>query len=88
MNEWYDYNQALQVSKEEKKPILIDFTGWGCTNCRKMENSVWINPQVRSLMQNDYILLELYVDEKNRLAAGRSNYVSQLYRPEDNDHRR
>ncbi|HZY35245.1 MAG TPA: thioredoxin family protein [Mucilaginibacter sp.] len=77
MNEWYDYNQALQVSKEEKKPILIDFTGWGCTNCRKMENSVWINPQVRSLMQNDFILLELYVDEKTDLPPGEM-YTSQL----------
>ncbi len=77
MNEWYDYNQALQVSKEEKKPILIDFTGWGCANCRKMENSVWINPQVRSLMQNDFILLELYVDEKTDLSAGET-YTSQL----------
>ncbi len=77
MNEWYDYNQALQVSKEEKKPILIDFTGWGCTNCRKMENSVWINPQVRSLMQNDYILLELYVDEKTDLPPGEA-YTSPL----------
>jgi thiol:disulfide interchange protein len=77
MNEWYDYNQALQVSKEEKKPILIDFTGWGCTNCRKMENSVWINPQVRSLMQNDFILLELYVDEKTDLPANEV-YTSKL----------
>jgi len=77
MNEWYDYDQALQVSKEEKKPILIDFTGWGCTNCRKMENSVWINPQVRSLMQNDFILLELYVDEKTDLPANEV-YTSKL----------
>lgn len=77
MNEWYDYDQALQVSKEEKKPILIDFTGWGCTNCRKMENSVWINPQVRNIMQNEYILLELYVDEKTDLPPG-ERYTSRL----------
>src|SRR6185503_592986 len=77
MNEWYDYDQALQVSKEEKKPILIDFTGWGCTNCRKMENSVWVNPQVRTLMQNDFILLELYVDEKTDLPASET-YTSKL----------
>ena len=64
LNEWYDYEQALQVSKELKKPILIDFTGWNCPNCRKMENQVWPDPRVRKMMQNDFVLLELYVDEK------------------------
>jgi thiol:disulfide interchange protein len=67
LNEWYDYDQALQVSKELKKPILIDFTGWNCANCRKMENEVWSDAGVRSHMQNDFVLLELYVDEKSSL---------------------
>jgi thiol:disulfide interchange protein DsbD len=67
LNEWYDYNQALQVSKELKKPVLIDFTGWNCANCRKMEVDVWSNPEVRKRMQNDFVLLELYVDEKTAL---------------------
>jgi len=67
LNEWYDYDQALQVSKELKKPILIDFTGWNCANCRKMENEVWPDAGVRSRMQNDFVLLELYVDEKSQL---------------------
>lgn len=67
LNEWYDYNQALQVSKELKKPILIDFTGWNCANCRKMENEIWPDPGVRARMQNDFVLLELYVDEKSQL---------------------
>jgi hypothetical protein len=69
LNEWYDYDQALQVSKELKKPILIDFTGWNCANCRKMENEVWPNAGVRSRMQNDFVLLEQYVDEKSQLPA-------------------
>lgn len=69
LNEWYDYDQALQVSKELKKPILIDFTGWNCANCRKMENEVWPDPEVRKRMQNDFVLLELYVDEKTDLPA-------------------
>ena len=69
LNEWYDYDQALQVSKELKKPILIDFTGWNCANCRKMENEVWPDAGVRKLMQNDFVLLELYVDEKGSLPA-------------------
>ncbi|MBB3054842.1 protein-disulfide reductase DsbD family protein [Mucilaginibacter gotjawali] len=67
LNEWYDYDQALQVSKELKKPILVDFTGWNCANCRRMENEVWPDPGVRSRMQNDFVLLELYVDEKGNL---------------------
>jgi len=69
LNEWYDYDQALQVSKELKKPVLIDFTGWNCANCRKMENEVWPDAGVRSRMQNDFVLLELYVDEKDQLPA-------------------
>jgi len=69
LNEWYDYNQALAVSKELKKPILIDFTGWNCPNCRKMENQVWPDAGVRQRMQNDFVLLELYVDEKTDLPA-------------------
>lgn len=69
LNEWYDFEQALQVSKELKKPVLIDFTGWNCPNCRKMENSVWSDPQVTKRMQNDFVLLELYVDEKTDLPA-------------------
>jgi thiol:disulfide interchange protein DsbD len=69
LNEWYDYEQALQVSKELKKPILIDFTGWNCANCRRMENEVWPDPRVRKHMQNDFVLLELYVDEKGTLPA-------------------
>ncbi len=67
LNEWYDYDQARQVSKELKKPILIDFTGWNCANCRKMENNVWSDPGVSKRMQNDFVLLELYVDEKSTL---------------------
>lgn len=67
LNEWYDYEQALQVSKELKKPILVDFTGWNCPNCRKMENDVWADAGVRKRMQNDFVLLELYVDEKTAL---------------------
>jgi thiol:disulfide interchange protein DsbD len=67
MNEWYDYQQALEESKALKKPVLIDFTGWVCANCRKMEQDVWTNPAVFKRMQNDFILLELYVDEKTDL---------------------
>jgi thiol:disulfide interchange protein DsbD len=76
LNEWYDFEQALQVSKELGKPVLIDFTGWNCPNCRKMENDVWSDPQVFKRMQNDFVLLELYVDEKKDLPVA-EQYTSQ-----------
>ncbi len=67
LDSWYDYEQALQASKILHKPILIDFTGWNCVNCRKMENDVWSNPAVFKLLRDDFILLQLYVDDKTEL---------------------
>jgi thiol:disulfide interchange protein len=64
LDAWFDYDQALQVSKELHKPILIDFTGFNCVNCRKMESNVWSDPQVFSRLKNDFILLQLVVDDK------------------------
>ncbi|RCH54918.1 hypothetical protein DJ568_10600 [Mucilaginibacter hurinus] len=69
LDAWYDYEQALQVSKELKKPILIDFTGWNCVNCRKMEVDVWENPEVFKRLRDNYVLLQLYVDDKTPLEA-------------------
>ena len=63
-----DYDEALKLSKKLKKPILIDFTGWACVNCRKMEENVWTKPEVQKLMQQ-YILVSLYVDDKRILPA-------------------
>lgn len=67
LDSWYDYDQALQVSKATHKPILIDFTGFNCVNCRKMEANVWSDPQVFSRLKNDFILLQLVVDDKAAL---------------------
>jgi thiol:disulfide interchange protein DsbD len=67
LDAWYDYDQALQVSKALHKPILIDFTGFNCVNCRKMEANVWSDPQVFSRLKNDFILLQLVVDDKAEL---------------------
>jgi thiol:disulfide interchange protein DsbD len=61
-----DYNEALNLSKQTGKPILIDFTGWACVNCRKMEENVWTDPAVKILMDK-YILVSLYVDDKKIL---------------------
>lgn len=64
---WYDYDQALQVSKLVKKPLLVDFTGWNCVNCRKMEANVWSNPEVLRRLQQNFVMAELYVDDKTPL---------------------
>ena len=64
-----DYTKALQLSKEQNKPILIDFTGWACVNCRKMEENVWTQPDVYNYIKENYILVSLYVDDKQNLAA-------------------
>lgn len=62
-----DYLGALQLAKEQNKPLLIDFTGWACVNCRRMEEKVWPDPIVDSLMRNEFIVVSLYVDEKKNL---------------------
>ena len=62
-----DYELALQKARKENKPILIDFTGWACVNCRRMEEAVWTNPTVDSLMRKEFVVVSLYVDEKRKL---------------------
>ena len=62
-----DYDKALQLSREQGKPILIDFTGWACVNCRKMEENVWPNEKVKELIEQQFILVSLYVDDRKLL---------------------
>jgi cytochrome c biogenesis protein CcdA/thioredoxin-related protein len=62
-----DYEGALQLAKEKGKPVLIDFTGWACVNCRRMEEKAWPDKEVDSLMRNEFIVVSLYVDEKRKL---------------------
>jgi len=69
LDAWYDYEQALQVSKELHKPILIDFTGFVCVNCRKMEADVWSDPEVFKRLRDDFVLLQLVVDDKAALPS-------------------
>lgn len=59
-----DYDEGMAAAKRQGKPVLLDFTGFGCVNCRKMEASVWTNPAVARSLNNDYILISLYVDDK------------------------
>ncbi len=62
-----DYETAIAVAKKENKPLLIDFTGWACVNCRKMEETVWTDPLVDSLMHHAFVVVSLYVDERRNL---------------------
>lgn len=62
-----DYEEALLRAKKENKPVLIDFTGWACVNCRRMEEAVWTDPLVDSLMRSEFVVVSLYVDEKRNL---------------------
>ncbi|TAF35222.1 MAG: DUF255 domain-containing protein [Cytophagales bacterium] len=64
---YYEYNEALKAAKAANKPLLIDFTGHGCVNCQKMEETVWSVPQVLNILKNDYIIVSLYVDARNEL---------------------
>lgn len=61
---YYDYDEALAAAKELKKPLFIDFTGHGCVNCRKMEEKVWSDEAVLSILKKDYVIVSLYVDDK------------------------
>lgn len=64
---YFDYDQAVKCSKEQHKPIFIDFTGHGCVNCREMEANVWSDPKVLKRLRDDYIILAMYVDDKTKL---------------------
>jgi len=63
-NIFHDYDEGVSYAKENAKPILIDFTGWACVNCRKVEDDVWVDKNVKSILNNDYVVISLYVDEK------------------------
>ena len=79
-----DYAQAVLLSKQQNKPILIDFTGWACVNCRKMEENVWTDPAVMSYIQNNFILVSLYVDDKAMLPIDkRFTYTSKSGQAKD-----
>ncbi|HHW80391.1 MAG TPA: DUF255 domain-containing protein, partial [Bacteroidales bacterium] len=62
-----DYETGMAIAKQQNKPVLIDFSGYGCVNCRKMEASVWTDPRVKSLIDDEYILITLMVDDKTKL---------------------
>lgn len=62
-----DYEAGMAYAKRVNKPVMIDFSGFGCVNCRKMENAVWTDPKVKQIIDNDYVLITLMVDDKTKL---------------------
>ena len=65
--EFFDFDEGMEYARKNKKPVLVDFTGHGCVNCREMEAAVWSNPRIKSIIDNDYVLISLYVDDKTPL---------------------
>jgi thiol:disulfide interchange protein DsbD len=76
-----DYEEALEKARKENKPVMIDFTGWACVNCRRMEEAVWTDPVVDSLMRKEFVVVSLYVDEKRKLPVQQR----MIYKTTDGD---
>lgn len=77
INGYFDYKQAIACARQQNKPLFIDFTGHGCTNCREMEARVWSDPQVLQRLKNDFVVVALYVDDKTELAE--SEWYTSTY---------
>ena len=75
MHPEHDYFKAIEIAKKENKPVMIDFTGYGCENCRKMEEFVWSEPDILPILQNEVVLASLYVDDKEELPANEQTKI-------------
>ena len=78
LNCFHDLNEGMAHAKKVNKPILLDFTGYNCANCRKMEENVWNKPGVIELIRDKYILVSLYTDSKKELKAPYTAYTSNF----------
>ncbi len=67
LNCFKDFDQGVAYAKSVNKPILLDFTGWACVNCRKMEENVWSEPDIHSILKEEYVLISLYIDDRKEL---------------------
>jgi len=77
LNGYFDYDQAVACARQQGKPLFIDFTGHGCTNCREMEANVWSDPHVLQRLRENYIVVALYVDDKTQLPE--SDWYTSAY---------
>ena len=76
LNCFHDYDLGMEYAKKVNKPVMLDFTGWACVNCRKMEETVWSDQRVLEILNEDVVLISLYVDEKTKLPES-EQYVSE-----------
>ncbi len=74
---YFDYKQALACARKQHKPLLLDFVGHACSNCKEMESKVWSDPEVLKRLRNDFIIVELYVDDRTRLPE--SEWITSVY---------
>jgi len=79
-NIFHNYEEGLKYAQQENKPMMIDFTGWACVNCRKIEDDVWVEKRVKELLNNDYVVISLYVDEKTDLLENDQETVDIITR--------
>ncbi|MBB5635527.1 thiol:disulfide interchange protein DsbD [Pedobacter cryoconitis] len=84
-NAFFDLDEGLAYAKKVNKPVLIDFTGHACVNCRKMEDKVWIDPQVGHLIKDEYVLIQLYVDERSVKMPPEKVHYSKILRTTTDD---
>ena len=84
-NAFFDLDEGLAYAKKVNKPVLIDFTGHACVNCRKMEDKVWIDPQVGHLIKDEYVLIQLYVDERSVKMSPEKVHYSKILRTTTDD---
>ena len=74
---FHDYDEGMQHAKKVGLPAMIDFTGWACVNCRKMEEKVWSDPEVKRLLKEEVVLISLYVDERTPLSEN-EQYITTI----------
>lgn len=84
-NAFFDLEEGLAYAKQVNKPLLIDFTGHACVNCRRMEDQVWINPEVGRLIREEFILIQLYVDERALQVPEAQVHYSEILRKNTKD---
>jgi thiol:disulfide interchange protein DsbD len=77
LNCYHDYEAGMAYAKSIGKPVMVDFTGWSCVNCRKMEDNVWSQPKILKKLSDDYVLISLYVDDKTLLPENQQ-YISKF----------
>ncbi|MGN7203516.1 protein-disulfide reductase DsbD family protein [Pedobacter sp. SAFR-022] len=84
-NAFFDLDEGMAYAKKVNKPVLIDFTGHACVNCRKMEDKVWVDPEVGRIIREEYVLIQLYVDERSVKMPAEKVHYSKLLRKETKD---